>query len=745
MSFFKGSRRYVGVLTSVFLIVALFAYFGPASVYEQLKAFPLSLSVGVFLLITLNVLVVIYRYWRILSHVGFRLPWGLVFRASSAANIASLLIIPLFGQMAGRQAVLQAAGVSAVENAVIAAYERVLVGCISAVLAFIGGGYLLGTAVKEYVALVPFDEIVPLVLLAVFVSLFFSISRFERLFYQSLFTKRNVLRFFELVFITLVSSVLMLSSFALLFNFVVPSTDWFSVFSVAAVVSFAAGLPISFGGWGLREIAAVYFLGYLHVESDKAMAASILCGVLSVGAIIFMAPFALKTNKAVSSMHLSAVSIKPYQSVIRGVSIESVAAWILCFSVALFVMFQVHFPVAGSTININIADPFAVLALSVVFLDSIFQRQLPLWRVPRFNYLLLLMSVILLFGFFHGWLNFGSSSWAFSKIFGWLVLLGFLASGYLAVSYHGVRGARRIIEVMVVVLCLILLSQMVLHFLHIYKIIEWRGFTPAIEGYAENRNALAFQILSVSAAFIGLLPMYKDQRLRFFPRVKCEVLFVLSLGWMMTGLYYTSSRSGIFVMFLLLAFASLTRIAQWRVLLKALMVSIVLWLLILYLPETVKFLSASTLQATSNAQKVQPSFSDQSSDVVRWMLIKQAISVWIEAPVFGRGLGYFFMKSPELVGFPIIIHNTFLWLMAETGVVGATGFLFSFILVVKCLVVDKVNRVRNGAAILLIFCFVFMSLFHEILYQRIFWFILGALIAVSFSSNGQKNPHKQEG
>ncbi len=421
-------------------------------------------------------------------------------------------------------------------------------------------------------------------------------------------------------------------------------------------------------------------------------------------------------------------SINSYRTTDSNINIESAAAWILCFSVSLLILFQVHVTVGSSTINVNLADPFAVLALSVVLLNSFFKRRLPLWYVPHFNALLLLMSSILVVAFFHGWLKFSSSSWAVSKIFGWLVLLGFLASGYLAASYHGARGSRRIIEVMVTVLCLVLLFQIIFRVLHVINIIDWKGFTYSFEGYSGNRNALAFQILAVFAAFIGLLPMYKNKNLKFFPRISCEFLLTSVLGLMIVGLYYTSSRSGIAVMFLLLVFSCLTGMADFKIILKALIISVSIWLIVLCFPNL-----ADSDYAALPIQ-VQSGFSEAPSDLVRWSLIKQSIMEWLDSPIFGQGLGYFFMRSPELIGFPIIIHNTIFWLLTETGIVGAVGFLLALFLIVKHLVVDRSNKLRSNSAILLIFCFVLMSLFHEVLYQRIFWFVFGALISVRYSA-----------
>ncbi|WP_034102671.1 O-antigen ligase family protein [Pseudomonas lurida] len=135
-----------------------------------------------------------------------------------------------------------------------------------------------------------------------------------------------------------------------------------------------------------------------------------------------------------------------------------------------------------------------------------------------------------------------------------------------------------------------------------------------------------------------------------------------------------------------------------------------------------------------NLLNATPNFTGTSSDTARTVLINSVITEWLKQPIFGQGLGYYFEKSNELVGFKVTIHNTLLWLLTEFGIVGAGIFLAALIGIGWQLKKNINIGYRNKAVTLLLMTFIIMSLFHEVLYQRIFWFMFGALIAVQYSN-----------
>lgn len=734
----KSWRKSFGALVSIALLVFVFLYAKPEGLQSYISSFSYWLLFFVFLLLIANILVVVYRYYRILNHFGFAPGWWPVLKGCILGNIASLVVIPLMGQMAGRQAVLRAAGVSAVENAAIVAYERVLVGVTSAVLAAAGGAYLLGSQMGGFLADMPVWQMVGVIIAACALSLYLGISAFERSMIRILFTTVNFYRVVELVIMTLFSLMLMLSCFALLFGAIMPSGNALELFSIAAIVSFAAGLPISFGGWGLREITAVYMLGLFGVASGEALAASILCGVLSILSVLVFGPLLWLDRERGGVSIISRSNQRMHNPAVPAgdLPVEHIAAWVLCFVVALLILFQVHVSLGDVVINVNLADPFAVLALSVVALEAVFHRRLPVWQVEHFNWALLILSLVMLLGFAHGWYVIGANGWAAGKLLGWFVLCGYMAAGYLSLAYCRERGFQRIVETMMAAMCLIVLLRIVLIVLEQYGVLSTKGSPMGFEGYAGNRNALAFQILAVSAAFLAFLPVYARQRLTVASPVSRSGIAAVALGLMVTGMILTASRAGMTAMCALFLLAAVFRVADRRSILKAAMYGVAVWAVLIYHPAILAYLMPSSLLDGIGNEQVQPRFSTDESDASRWLLMQKSVEMWFQAPLFGKGLGYFLDTSASFMGFPIIIHNTAVWILAEFGLIGFLPFAVTFFMMTRWALRRGANRVQANAALLLLVCFALMSVFHEVLYQRIFWFIIGAALASKYARAG---------
>ncbi|MCA1925496.1 MAG: O-antigen ligase family protein, partial [Thiobacillus sp.] len=134
---------------------------------------------------------------------------------------------------------------------------------------------------------------------------------------------------------------------------------------------------------------------------------------------------------------------------------------------------------------------------------------------------------------------------------------------------------------------------------------------------------------------------------------------------------------------------------------------------------------------------VQSAISGDYSDQERWATLTHALALWRESPVFGAGLGVFYAKSSAWLGHPQVIHNTPLWILAEFGLVGAAVMGWTFFLLARHAVrFGKFSPARR-ILLLLILAFAIFSLAHEIFFQRIFWFVLGAVLAQGFVARGR--------
>ena len=418
--------------------------------------------------------------------------------------------------------------------------------------------------------------------------------------------------------------------------------------------------------------------------------------------------------------------------------IEKFAAWILGMLVAVAVFFQVHMSLPGGRINLNLADPIAVLALAVVSLHVLLAKQLPGWRIGQFNLALGIISLQLLLGFINGWLEIGVTQWALGgRLLGWFVLLGYLSAGYLIVAKFGAHGLRRFAETLIATAVVVVILQAILRLLGQWGVSAGVQLTPNFEGYAGNRNAFAFQLLAVMALLLGYSQVYarygavsKDPGR---PRV-----FSLLFGILLAGQVWSYSRTGMFVVVAVLLFAWVGRLADRRMIVWGVIFATILWTSIWLAAQKIFILSVFSgnifAQGFSvESLPVQNVFAADASPQEHWTTLVRGLELWRQSPVLGIGLGVFIAKSPMWLGHAQVIHSTPVWILAELGLVGAGVFGWTFFLLGRHAVrFDKVLPSRR-ILLLLLTAFIMFGFVHEIFYQRIFWLVLGAVLARPFA------------
>lgn len=98
----------------------------------------------------------------------------------------------------------------------------------------------------------------------------------------------------EIVGISALSQLINIYIYGVLLSTMGFDLPHWKVAAAAAMVSFAASVPISVNGWGVREISAIYAFGLLGVDASSAMALSVAVGLLNTLVVVIAAPvFAL--------------------------------------------------------------------------------------------------------------------------------------------------------------------------------------------------------------------------------------------------------------------------------------------------------------------------------------------------------------------------------------------------------------------------------------------------------------------
>ena len=129
----------------------------------------------------------------------------------------------------------------------------------------------------------------------------------------------------------------------------------------------------------------------------------------------------------------------------------------------------------------------------------------------------------------------------------------------------------------------------------------------------------------------------------------------------------------------------------------------------------------------------------------RLISIVGGLELFVSHPIFGAGLGAF---RNEMIfaasGIPLLIHSTGVWLLAELGIVGFTVFTVS---AAYLFFKEWPHARKEQASALIVLClvaFAVMSGPADMLYQRTFWLLIGAGLAL-LSSERLVNAHQNRG
>ena len=415
------------------------------------------------------------------------------------------------------------------------------------------------------------------------------------------------------------------------------------------------------------------------------------------------------------------------------------------------IFFQFHVSWAAGTININLADPFAILALLTLGLNSLISGKMPQWRIAEFNRILILFGAILLFSYVIGWMKIGTTQWALSaRLAGWVVLLGYLSAGYLIVAYIGDKGILRVLEVLAMTAVIVIIWTMTVRLLYAYGL-DVPEQTKNFEGFSSNRNAFAFQLLAVLALSLPCSKTYKIKTAAGKTGIFSVWQSWVPMSFLIAGIFWSGSRAGMLAAATLLLVAVYKNIVDRKLLFLCLFFAGLLWSVVWVLQHpqliirtlTAISFSEQSDQILNNIRlNIPDNFSANSplsgfeSNQERWATLLYGFEMWRQSPIFGEGLGVFTARSTQWFGHSTVIHNTPLWILAEFGLVGAIVFGWFFLKLwgYSVNVGSSRDELTRYALLLLLIVFFVFSQFHEMLFQRIIWLIGGALLGAPLIS-----------
>lgn len=722
-------KRSILLLVSVSLLAVGFSQAGLGNVLTELSRFPAIVLASILLLFFLNISVVAYRLGRILRQFGLPLSPSVVSEANLQGHFAGLFLLSLFGQIAGRQWVLRHHQIPPVFIAALSGLERVVLLLVSGgmfvwgCLHLIGGAALSGVLEKAFAF-----EIIGTLILAGIATVTFGRSQLEQRLLSGFFSRQTLRNFGELTAITAVAQGLVLTTFMLGGHFIAPQADVDDLLAAAAITSFAASMPISVNGWGVRELAAAFAFGLLGASPSSAIALSVLIGLCSTAVIVVLYALNAIRKKNIrrdqKPLEQDPASFPAPQPMRTEHPLDRAGSLVLCLIIAILVFFQVHISLPSGILNINLADPFAMIALAALVMRAFAEKSLPPWRIKGINLFLALFSGLLFFAFVNGALRIGITQWALaSRVTGWAILLGYFSVGTLAAKSLGTHGTRRVCETLFLTGALVVLSHMVVRTLGMRGVIPLDLIPSNFEGYAGNRNAFSFQMLTAVIMLIAV-SAFSDKLPPLQPRlgipVRSHVLSFI-LGCLTCGIAFSASRSGIITLSAVIVVALILRFISLRMILISAVYGAAVSALYL--------LSQQIGHDSDIVAAFSPKFSADNSDAARWASYGYALDLWLNNPIFGSGLGVFLHRSPEWLSAPLVIHSTPLWLLTEFGLIGFLPITAMFLVFFYQAFRHRHSPYLRGALLLLL-AFATFSMVHEIFYQRIFWIALGVFLAL---------------
>lgn len=717
------------------LLLAVAAYFFRTGVVEVPAGLRFShiLIAAVFLLA--NAVLAGWRLSVLARLEGHPLALRIALEANAAGAALSQVMINFLGQAAGRVAIMRRAGIPADVTITVSVIERLTATAVLTSAAVVAALFLFGKisfgqgAETDYLLEAGIGLTVSTLFAGIFVyrDLLLNVAR------QLDFGKIGA-GFLAIAGISLVVHGAMLSAYLTLASAFAEDAMLIDLVTACLIVMFAASLPISFGGWGVRELSAAAVLPYAGLTVTQGVFVALLVGV---GSLVVHLPIwlAVSTRGQNDSVTIQAPEDRNKTA---GQTGHAYSAWLGLFvpvlaSIAIF--FNLHLPTVDGDLNINLADPLAIVggALSVAYW---FERgALPCWRVPALNTLTVLAMVVLVLATIIGLMDFGFSAWAFrNRLGGWLLLLAYAATGALMVLNLGDGGRRMLLKGLAVGVTAIAALGVGQLTYSLSGLAFFGEFRPQnLEGFSQNTNAFAFLLAAGVCAAIALLRA-EDSR----ANQRIWVLVVAVLG---TALVLTGSRAGWGTLALVCVAALLIDRHLIKPILKAVVTGAVLVLLVANVPN-IDFTGGKIGFATKTGpnKKTGPATrvfelqnnpdSNTVSDAERWKSINGGLRLWQENPIFGAGLGAYFEGSKR-AGKPLVTHNTLVWLLAETGLLGFLVFFGAGLTILWA----SMRRLRDptdvGATTIFLFLLAFasMSMVHELLYQRVLWFVLGVCLA----------------
>lgn len=716
------------------LVVALYFVLGrveSGSLYASFDKLPVSAFLFAGVALTMGALLASTRIKLIARDFGFHLSWAEAGAALGLGQLGGAAFFQVAGQLIARGGYLSRRGLPLGATVIMVGYEKFLALGVSLVLAAVGAWHLFGRLALDIEQ--GGDELLKLaagLILATLAGAWFGWHKALPTRIVGLISASAIRRVSRNAVLSLIIQLATMLAYLVIVRALAADIPLPDLASAIAVVMLTASLPISFAGWGVRELSAVLALSAIGVPPAAALLTAIIIGVGSLLVVMPLIALALNTRPRDTRPPLTKPGI--------GIDYTRTVSMVISLAVATAVFFHLLIPTEAGGLNVNLADPLAVLggALFVIFCATR-RNGWPAWRLPGFNLHLIAATAVMTAALLIGAERFGWTDWALTnKFLGWFILLGYGATGALIVAVAGKDGRRLLFWTFAA-------AGMAIASLEIFLIIvDGAGFTLSKEvlwydatGFARNRNSFAFQILMVLATTLAMAP-------------RRSVIIVVS-AISIACLWYAGSRAGWLAAMALFGVAWYIRTSDLKTMAAAIAGSVLLIVAVAFGTGLIALgyetlagqleggVGESFKRSADLANQLTRIIYNETTTAHRLKSLTGGLALFRDYPLFGAGLGAYVANELRTTGEPLVIHATAIWLLAETGLVGLLVFLAPVARIFRSELIQATRDESGKLLILIIVVFATMTIGHEMLYQRTFWLLLGAALAVPFENRSR--------
>lgn len=665
------------------------------------------------------------RLWCIARDISSPISGRDAVIAISASSLAGALFFQIAAQVVARSTLLARRGTPVSASLIMTGYERAAALFVSMSFALAGAWYLFGkVSIDLDSGGANAIKIAAVGVLAIGAGAYLGWGRFVGLrLARGIWNPAFFRRVTRSLAISAAIQLCTMAAYLVLATSLTRNVGFFELASASAIVMLIASVPISFAGWGIRELSTVLALGAVGIAPEKAIVIALAIGVLSLVSL-FLVLAVQFVRRPPRSPHTPFVV-----PTIEQPDFTTALAWFLPLATATAVFFQVHVPTAaGTMLNVNLADPFAITGGVLFLIAAVRDGQWPKWRVSWLNAQVILMTLAFMLALLIGVHAVGWTAWAFtSKYLGWYVLLAYALTGAMLCSNAGTVGLQVLLRTFIGVGIAVALFEDGHHLLRLLGLTsETLSVSLRATGVASNPNAFAFQLVAVTCAILAF--------------IRSARAVTLSLAVILVAAWFTGSRAGLVTTLAVYAAAAALLPHRRLPIAYAIMLSAAIVVIAALFGWLFDWLSTSSIVPKKGSATVSSLLGQSSgpiasatsvSNLERWHTLVLGWQMFLENPLFGAGLGVFAETWRLAKGQVQVIHSTLLWLLAEFGVVGALFFIIPFARIVFG-TLQQTLRGQRAATLAFLTCTAFatMSLVHELFYQRIFWFLLGAALII---------------